>query len=160
MDKHSTLIMIGIIIAIILPFLVYNLIQKIRKSSFRKKFHDLINKEGLNITAQDIWNKFYAIGYDGNSGKLVYIRKHGGDFVSYAVDMNQVELCRVLRATTDDPDESARRHRSHRLDLYIGFRERNRPELKLEFYNNHAFYPNADDFALIEKWLGILSDKA
>jgi hypothetical protein len=157
MDKESTIIAIGIIVATILPFIILKLIRKMKKVKFIKNFTKLAEREKLIFSQDEILNICCAIGIDSDAKKLLYLNSRGGVDNVALIDLSEVYKCRIvttdrhLKSVNDSSDQA------NKLELVLTFSNSKRSEKFLEFYNNAEFLPNTDEISQIENWLNIVN---
>lgn len=75
MDKASTILGLSLVVLTALPFIIYNVYKKMRKSKFLKDFVDMAAKAKLTFSQKELLHNCYAIGIDSDTKKLFYLRK-------------------------------------------------------------------------------------
>jgi hypothetical protein len=157
MDKESTIIAIGIIVATILPFIIFKLIRKMQKVKFHKNFTKLAAREKLNFSHTEILNKCYAIGIDPDSKKLLYLNNREGQNEMALIELSEVNKCRLITTDRHLKSENDSSDHSNKLELVFTFTNSKSSEKILEFYNNSEFLPNPEEISQIENWLNIIN---
>lgn len=158
MDKESTIIALGIIVATVLPFIIFNLIRKMKKVKFQKNFTKLAEREKLRFSREEILNNCYAIGIDPGSKKLLYLNKREDTKNSATlIDLSEVDRCRMVTTDRHLKSEVGSINQTNKLELVFSFTNSKKSEMILEFYNNPEFLPNLDEISQIENWLNIIN---
>ena len=150
--------MLGIVLAVGLPFLIWNLRQHSTARKFRRQFIELAGKEGVQMTKHDIWHKSYAIALDSKIKKLLYLKREKSDIIPRIINLDHVEGCRIAMTDILDEKKDGSNPESYKLDLILHYNNGSNSELALEFYNNAAFMPSPDDHSHIAKWHRIISE--
>lgn len=156
MDKSSTIIMLGIIAATIIPFLIFYLIKKSKDIKFLKHFSDLAQKEKILITQREFWDHKYVVGIDSTSNKIIYANCLNLEIEKAVIDLNTVEKCRIVTINKANKI-NGKYPLTDRLELVFTFRNSDTPEKSLKFYENAEFLPSPDEYYHIEKWFKIVS---
>lgn len=159
MDKASTIIMLGIIAATILPFLIYNLIKKGKDTKLLKHFTDLAEREKVTISQKELWDHKFVIGIGTDSKKIIYANKLQEDVEEAVIDLTEVDKCRVVTVNKANKSQNGKNPTSDRLELVFTFLNTSKPEKSLKFYENAEFMPNAAECSHVENWYNIISAK-
>jgi hypothetical protein len=157
MDKEATIIILGIVAVITLPFLIFYVIKKRKEIKFLKHFKSLAQKEKLIISHKEFWDHSYAIAIDNKLKKLIYAKRMEGETAGTIIDLSEVEKCRIVRTNKTQPSLNGKDPLTDRLEMIFTFRNSEIPEKVLEFYENSDFMPNAADSFHIEKWFNIIN---
>jgi hypothetical protein len=157
MDKEATIIMLGIVAVIILPFLLFYFFKKRREIKFLKHFRNLAQQEKLIISQKEFWDHSYAIAIDTNINKIIYAKRLRDETAGTIIDLADVEKCRIVRTDKTQKSQNGKDPQTDRLDLVFTFRNSDMPEKVLEFYENTEFMPNTEDRFNIEKWYSIIN---
>ncbi len=157
MDKESTIIGLGLVILTALPFIIYNLLKKIKKKKFLKEFIDMSVKAKLTLSHKELWNKSYAIGIDANTKKLLYLNKQDAGEGGTLIDLSEIEQCRMVTTDRYLKSQDTNNNQTNRIDLVLTHINSNKVEKILEFYKNAEFLPTADDFAQVDYWLNMIN---
>jgi hypothetical protein len=159
MDKASTIIMLGIIVATILPFFIFYIIKKGKDGKFLKHFIDLAQKEKISISQREFWDHKFVIGIDTDSKKIIYANKLQNEVEEAVIDLTEVEKCRVVTINKANKSQNGKNPTSDRLELVFTYRNAEKPEKSLKFYENDEFMPNAAECSHVENWYNIISAK-
>jgi len=157
MDKEATIIILGIVAVIILPFLLFYFFKKRKEIKFMKHFRILAQQEKLIISQKEFWDHRYAIAIDTNMKKIIYAKRLGDETAGTIIDLADVEKCRIVSTDKTQKSQNGKDPLTDRLELVLTFRNSDIPEKVLEFYENTEFMPNAEDRFHIEKWYNIIS---
>jgi hypothetical protein len=157
MDKEATIIMLGISAVIILPFLLFNFFKKRKEIKFLKHFRILAQREKLIISQKEFWDHCYAIAIDTNLNKIIYAKRLRDETAETIIDLADIEKCRIVSTDKTQKSQNGKNPVTDRLELVFTFRNSDKPEEVLEFYENTEFMPNAEDRFHIEKWYNIIN---
>jgi hypothetical protein len=156
MDIVSALIILGITIIIVLPFVFVSLHKKQKNRKYLKHFNSLAEKENIVISQRELWDKYYVIGLDASSKKILYTNRRKEKPEEIIIDLNEVEKCRIANISKTYKGQSGEDKVSDRLELVFTFLKSGIPEKSLEFYDSDSFMPNEKEISNIENWLQII----
>lgn len=156
MDHQSTIIVLGIIAVLILPFISYSLYKRLKNSNFMKDFLSFAEQERIIISHKELWNNSYIIGIDNNLKKLAYFNKQNEKVTRTIIDLSKVKECRIVSINRTVKAQDGKDNISDRLELRFTFNN-NSVEESLEFYSNKDFMPSDHDHSHIENWLNIVN---
>jgi hypothetical protein len=157
MDTGPTIIVLGIIALIALPFFINYLYKKNKELKFMKYFMNLADGEKAKFSQKEFWNNRYAIGIDNNSKKIIYANKQKDKTEGIIIDLSEVEKCRIVNINRTIKNQYGKSNISDRLELVFTFYNSDKPEKVLEFYDSKEFMPTTDDLSIIENWLSIVN---
>jgi hypothetical protein len=157
MDKASTIIGLGLVVLTALPFIIYNLYKKMKKSKFLMDFIELSEKAKLKFSQHEVWKNSFAIGIDADSNKLLYFNKNEGKEDGTLIDLSSVEKCRMVTTDRHVKSQNSINDRTNRLELVFTYANSGKPETVIEFYKNPEFMPSVDEIAHVEGWLSIIN---
>ena len=138
MDKGATLIILGIVVIIVLPFIFHSLYKKLKDMKFLKYFTSLA-------------------GIDNNSKKILYTNKRREKAEEILIDLAEVENCRIASVNKTLKGQSGNSSKSDRLELVFAFSKSGMPEQSLEFYDSTEFMPTDKENSIIENWMNIIN---
>lgn len=156
-DKGSALIVLGIAAIIILPLVLLSLFKKAKSRAILKELDKLASNDKAVISRNELWGNFYAMGIDNESKKLFYILKRKDHAEKSVIDLTEVDKCRIININKSIKKQDGKHYTSDRLELVFTFRNAGMAEKILEFYDNSAFMPGADELSRIENWLKVVS---
>ncbi len=156
MDKESTIIGIGIIALIIIPFVLVYLIKKSIQIKFQTTFRKFAEMEKIKLSEHEMWENHYLTGIDTESGKLIYLKKDAEN-APVIINLSEVETCRVVTTDRSEKSRFGDKIPTNRLDLVFTLKKNNRAEPSIEFYNNPAFMPSPEACSVINKWADIVN---
>jgi len=157
MDTGAALIILGIVAITVLPFIFHSLYKKLKDMKFLKDFISLAEKEKIVISQKELWNKYYIIGIDNNSKKVLYTNKRKEKAEEIIIDLTEVENCRIASVNKTLKGQSGNSNKSDRLELVFTFRKSDMPERNMEFYDSTEFMPTDKENSIIENWLNIIN---
>lgn len=158
MEKESTIIGLGIIALVLIPFIISYIIKKAKKTKFRKTFMSAAGKENIKISDHEMWEHRYMIGIDQDGKKLIYLKRNDNDVAPVVIDLSNVMKCRIVSTYRDQKSQFGDKERTNRLDLVLTVNNNTNAEKSLEFYNNPEFMPSSDAYAIVKKWSDIISE--
>jgi ABC-type glycerol-3-phosphate transport system permease component len=155
--KSGIIIMIGMIVFIfVIPsFWIY--ISSLRKEKqLKNKLFQLASSNSCAISEFDFW-KNSAIGLDRNSHRIFFVRDKKTEEDVKEVDLSEIQKCRMVNASRSLHNKNGNYTAIDKLELMFTFRDKNKPEVGLEFYNNtHDSLSLAGEVQLAEKWSAIV----
>lgn len=157
MDTGAALMVLGIVVILILPFIFHSLYKKRKDMKFLKGFISLAEKEKIVISQKELWNNCYIIGIDNNSKKILYTNKRKEIAEEILIDLNEVDKCRIANINRTLKGQTGNSSISDRLELVFTFRKSDIPEKSLEFYDSKEFMPSDKEYSIIENWLQIVN---
>ena len=149
---ETILIVIGLVLLIVLPFVINHRIQKNKHESFLKHFSLLALKHNSVISKHDFWKNSFAIGIDENSKKVFYMRRTGSKEVEKMLDLNDISGCsfRAAGASLKGSEED--------ISLRFAHRETGNTETSFIFYDGEDAMSICDEeIPLVEKWCTIIN---
>ena len=157
MDTGATIIVLGIVAIIVLPFIFHSLYKKQKDMKYLKDFISLAEKEKIVISQKELWNNCYIIGIDNTTKKILYTNKRKEKVEEILIDLTEVEKCRIASINRTLKGQSGNSNISDRLELIFTFRKSDIPEKSLEFYDSKEFMPTDKETSIIENWLHIIN---
>jgi hypothetical protein len=157
MDKQSAIIILGIVVALALPFLIISFFKKRKDIKIMKHFTGLAIKEKLNISKREFWDHNYAIAIDNTSNKILYANRLNDGASGTIIDLNEVENCRKVIINKTQKNLNGNDPLTDRLELVFTFRKTELPEKVLVFYENPEFMPDAEECSHLENWYQIIN---
>ncbi len=149
MDKGSTLIMLAIIFAILLPFIILNIIKRVRIATARKRLDTFTRTANLNTGTKEFLPNGSIIGLDSGNKKIVYLNTKERGSEPVMVDLQKVEKTRIV--TTDSLHQTDGKA-SNRVHLVFALNNSPGKEIALEFYNNPGLMPASHHYDVVQKW--------
>ena len=155
--KSGMIIMIGMIVFIFVLPTVWIYISSLKKEKqLRNKLFNLAATSSCAISEFDFW-KNSAIGLDKNRHRIFYIRDLKSEEFKKEVDLSEIQKCRVINASRSMHSKNGNYTAVDRIELIFTYRDKNKPEVGLEFYNTtHDSLSLAGEVQLVEKWSEIV----
>lgn len=153
MDLTSAIIGLCAIACFVVPVVYIQYAQKKKKKEFLANFLNLAGRQHINITQHEQWNQYYAIGLDGGTNKLFYLKKKDGQEQTALIDLNEVETCSVVNKQRKVHEDII----IERLDLAFKYRNPKAGEKVLEFYDKEVSMALNEELKLVEKWKNIIN---
>jgi len=157
MDTTEIITGIALIGLIIIPFFLHHLKQKKKEAKFLNDLLSLAKNEGSIISQKDFWRECYAIGIDENSKKLLYINKIKDKEQKTAIDLCEVENCKIVNASRSVKIPKGNHIVIDRIDLVFTFNRADLSEKALEFYDSTTFMTIDGEIPIVEKWMAIVN---
>lgn len=152
-----TLIFVGIIA---IPIILMNRSRMAKKKQSMSTLTAFAGTKGGKISEFDFW-KNTSIGLDRDNHLLFFIRKKGAEEQKTAIDLKEIQSCRILNATRSVPTPSGSEKVTDKLELIFKSNDQGVPEKILEFFNSSTqdSLSLTGELQLIEKWLGVLNNE-
>lgn len=157
MDTTEIITGIGLIGLIILPIFLLHLNQKKKEAKFLNNLLSLAKNENSIISQKEFWRECYAIGIDENSKKLLYINKIKDKEQETAIDLSEVEKCRIVTVSRSIKIPKGNATVIDRIDLVFTINRSELYEKVLEFYDSTTFMTPDGEIPLAEKWQTIVN---
>jgi len=156
--KSGVLIMIVMVLLIfVVPSVWMYLSRKKDEKQLKKKLFNFAETSNCTISESDFW-KNSGIGIDKSFHKLFYIRTTNSEENKKEIDLTKIYKCRVLNASRSMNTKNGNYITIDKLELIFTYRDKNKPETGLEFYNTtHDSLTLAGEVQLIEKWSQIVN---
>jgi ABC-type glycerol-3-phosphate transport system permease component len=155
--KSGMIIMIGMIVFIFVIPSIWIYISSLKKEKqLKNKLFQLAATNSCAISEFDFW-KNSAIGLDKSRQRIFYVRDIKSKEEMKEVDLSEIQKCRVVNASRSLHNKNGNYTAIDRLELMFTFRDKNKPEVGLEFYNTtHDSLSLAGEVQLVEKWSEIV----
>jgi hypothetical protein len=155
--KSGMVIMIGMIVLIFVVPSIWMYVRNLKNEKlFKNKLFNLASDSSCSISEFNFW-KNSAIGIDKNRHRIFYVRDIKSEEFKKEIDLSAIQKCRILNASRSINSKNGNYTAIDRLELIFTFRDKNKPEVGLEFYNTtHDSLSLAGEVQLVEKWSGIV----
>jgi hypothetical protein len=152
------MLIIGLILLLIcaLPVVLLYLNSIIKEKRFIKKLFNYAKQSNCIISEYDLW-KNTVIGIDKVVNKLFFIRETIIDECEREINLSEIQNCRIANVNRTINNKNGNYKVTDKLELVFIYREKNKPETKLEFYNSDkdSLILNGE-IQLAEKWSGLV----
>lgn len=129
------------------------------EKQFLQAFYRLVETHLCKISQYDRWGNT-AIGIDENTGKVFFIRKLGGKEIIQYVNLEEILKCRVISTTRNVSSKEGKITVIDKLELAFTYRDKNSPEIYLEFYNaDYESLTLRGELQMAEKWCEIANGR-
>jgi len=149
---------IGAILIMAAPVVYLVITRKRREAAFIKHFKELAAKENIHMDDTEIWNVHYAIGLDNGTKKLFYYKKMKEGEKTVAVDLANVESCRIATKSRSVKTTSGSSSVIDRIDLALLISGPQKTEKLIEFFNGEESLSLRGEPLIVEKWQGKIND--
>jgi hypothetical protein len=158
MESGATIIGLGFIFAMLSPFIVYWIVQKVKAGKFAQHFFQSSGKHNLSLSQNEIWRKNHAIGIDVNEKKIFYFNEGKKPEQEIVIDLAEVAKCRVSNDMKPVTTDFGTKDFKDILGLSFSFRDTKKAEITLEFYDGGELMSHPDgEHVIAEKWLEIIN---
>lgn len=155
MDLGTTIIGIICVAICAMPFILTNRSRKKKVKQQLLSLKDLAKQQNCDITQHEICGN-YAIGIDQSKNFVFFQLKSSREEIKQQfVDLSAVKDCNIVninRSTTNNSKII------ERLELHLTPKDKNKPGIVLEFYNNELSYQFSGEMQSIEKWGKLVND--
>lgn len=158
MDTGTTLIGIGFILLMVLPFVAYYLVQKVKARRFVRHFFHSSASHNLSLDQNDTWRRNYAIGIDSGANQLFYLNKGKTPEQEAVIDLSKVAKCRVSNGIKSVKTDNGTKDFTDILGLAFTFSDPGKDEVILEFYDGSELMSHPDgELEIAERWLATVN---
>ncbi|MTK53610.1 hypothetical protein [Paludibacter sp.] len=156
MDIGTTIVGIIIIVVCVGSLMLMSRSNKSKQSSLKKSLVNIALHNHCELTHSDACGNV-AIGMDAGKKKLFFVRKKREENFSRMLDLSGLEETYVVNHSRT-AGEKGELKATDKLELVMAFREKNKTDDKLEFYNvEDDSLRLMGEIQMIEKWNGILN---
>lgn len=151
------IVMLAMIAFIFVVPSVWMHINKLKnEKQFRNMLFSLAVASNCTISEFDFW-KNSAIGIDKAMHRLFYIRIAKSEELKKEINLSEIQKCRIINASRSMSVKNGNYTAIDRIELIFTYRDKNKPELGLEFYNSiHDSLTLTGEVQLVEKWAKIV----
>lgn len=156
--KSEIVIMIAMVALIFVVPGLWMYVRNLRNErQFRNRLFSFAANSNCLISEFDFW-KNSAIGIDKNMHRVFYLRDMKDKEIKEQIDLSEIQKCRILNASRSMNVKNGNYTAIDRLELIFISKDKNKPEIGLEFYNTiHDSLAMSGEVQLIEKWSGIVT---
>ena len=157
MDSGTIIFVAILVLSCVIPLVIVNRNKSKKEKLFFRALTDLAEKSNCRISEYDLWRNT-EIGIDKAARKLFYIRNMENEEVKKEINLAEIQKCRVFNSSRTVINNSSNQIVTERLELAFVNRDKNVPDVTLEFYNSttDSLYLNGE-IQLTEKWAGIIN---
>ena len=156
MEIGTTIVGIIIIAVCIASLVLMSRSNKSKQNNLKKSLVNIALHNHCELTHSEACGNV-AIGMDAAKKKLFFVRQKGEENVSRMLDLSGLAKTYVVNHSRT-AGEKGELKATDKLELILTFREKNKPDDKLEFYNvENDSLRLMGELQMIEKWNGILN---
>lgn len=156
MDIGTTIVGIIIIAVCIVSLVLMSRSNKSKQNNLKKSLVNIALHNHCELTHSEACGNV-AIGMDAVKRKLFFVRKKREESFSRMLDLDGLEKVYVVNHSRT-AGEKGELKVIDKLELILTFREKNKPDDKLEFYNvEDDNLRLMGELQMIEKWHDILN---
>lgn len=141
-DIATAAIGIGLLLICLTPILWLHWSSLKGDKKLKELFAQLAQKEMLQLTMVETWATRYSIGFDQNSGKLLYSRWLNGNLESININLATMKNCLVSKEMDGNTVDK----------VYLQIQFKDEPQQKLEFYNSDYSPSLSEEYLIAQKW--------
>lgn len=157
MDLQSILISLAAVAGMVAPVVYLHLSRKRRDRIFVEHLIDSAQKQNITMDQHEIWNINYAIGIDSKGNKIFYLKKTKQGEQTIAIDLSEVEKCRVVTKSRHAKTSGGTGAIIDRIDLAFSISGPQKKEKIMEFYDGEESLSLRGEPVIAEKWCGIIN---
>jgi len=159
MESGTTITGIILLLIFVLPIVFLNRKRKKDGKQFSSELFDFASKNNCKISEHELWNNT-ALGMDKEKHQLYFIKNAANNKIKYKIDLLEIQKCRVVNTIRNIKYKGETHKVIDRLELAFIFRDKNKPEVFLEFYNTDVDSATlSGELQLIEKWFKIVDEQ-
>ncbi|MEI6139457.1 MAG: hypothetical protein WCP85_09340 [Mariniphaga sp.] len=157
MDIGSIIFVLVIVLVCVVPIVLFQINQKKKEKRSLLILKSTADINNATISEYDLWYNF-LIGIDKTTHKLFFIRKTETEEVAKAIDLAEIIGCKSLNKSRSVSYRGGNQLVVERIELVLSNRDKNKPDIILEFYNSATDNPvMRNEIQLVEKWSGIVN---
>lgn len=158
MDSGATIVGVIVLLICVIPFVLLSRNNRKRKQKVLDRLVRLADQKNCKISRYDIWNNS-AVGIDDTARWAFFTRKVNEVSIEYRVNLGEVQKCRVINSGRTVSRTDGNHRVIEKLELAFTYRDKNKGETALEFYNRDFDSPTlSGELQLTEKWGTVFSD--
>lgn len=151
MDLGTAIIGAISIILCALPFVMIRRSRKKREKVFLQSLSEIASKNNSQITQNEIFGSF-AIGIDEIKNFVFSYRSVDDNVSEQIIDLGEIQSCKVINTSKTFTNNDASQKVIGRLELSFIPTAKNKPEIRLEFFNTDVNPQLNGELQSIEKW--------
>jgi hypothetical protein len=157
MESGSFIFILVIVLVIVVLIVVSNINKKKKEKQLLSALKVMAGKNNDIISEFDLWNSS-RIGIDKTTQRLFFIRNTETEEVSKVVDLPEILRGKVVNISKSINYKGSSQAVVERIELVLTNRDKNKPDVILEFYNSSSDNPILrNEILLAEKWAGIVN---
>lgn len=156
MELGSALVGAIAIIICVLPFALMNRSKKQRRQSFLDAIHALANQNKCEIHKSDVFS-YFAIGVDENKGVVFFYKKSSDKEITETVHLSDIRLCKIIKSNSSLNKNGQRVNIIEKQSLTLAFKEANKADISLEFFNSDDSVQLCGEIQACEKWMELIN---
>lgn len=159
MDFGTSMIGIIFLLFCIIIFVILSRSNSKKEKELLKTLESLTGQSNCTISRYDIWNHS-VIGIDDSAKIIFVIRNTNNHSNSFQLNLSEMKKCSVINTGKTGSDEGGNYKVLEKLELAFTCRDKNRPEILIEFYDrNDSTSSLSDELLLVKKWCKIANDQ-
>ncbi len=158
MDLGSTIIGAIAIIICAFPFIMMSRSRKKREKKFLQSLLKITSQNDCQINRHEISDNF-AIGMDEPKNFVFFYRQIKGQEVAHSIDLGEIQSCKVINTNRTIKRKEGDQKVIDRLELCFIPKVRDKPEVKLEFFNAELSPQLFGELQSVEKWSKLINDQ-
>jgi hypothetical protein len=157
MNLSIALITIVTIAAFVTPLVLITRSRKAKEKRFLQILIEMARKTNSAISDHEYFNNT-AIGIDKEAHRLFFMRKTTAGDNNQEIDLKEVLRCRMVNTSNTVSHKESTYTVIEKIQLAFTYRDKNKPETTMEFYNNdHDSLTISGELQIAEKWARIIN---
>lgn len=158
METGTTIIGIVLIALCILPFIIAGYISKKRKNKILKSLREFAEKHNCNISKYDTEGQL-TIGVDETNKCIFFCKKNiDKQLVNQYVDLKDILNCMILINNNPLKFREGNFGSVDKLELCFTAADRNKSDIKFEFFNSETDIRLTTEMQMAEKWMKLVNE--
>jgi len=158
MDLGSAIIGAVAIIICALPFVMMSRSRKKREKAFLQSLSKIATQNNCQINQHEIFGNF-AIGIDETKNFVFFFRQVKDNEIEQLVDLSEIQSCKVINTSRNFKNKDGNQKVIDKLELSFTPTAKNKPEIKMEFFNADVNIQLYGELQSIEKWSKLINDR-
>ena len=157
MESGSIIFIVVIVLVLVVLIGMGNFNKKKKEKKMLEALLVAAEKNNSRISEFDLWNNS-RIGIDKATRKLFFIRTTETEEVAKVVDLPEILKGKAVNTSKAFSYKGSSQAVVERIELVLTNRDKNKPDVILEFYNSRSDNPILrNEILLAEKWAGIVN---
>ena len=152
MDPVSIIIGIFFLALFIVPFIIMSRKGKKSEKQLLQTLAGIAEQHKCQLSQHEISGDF-GIGLDEMKNFVFFCTNTTGQEIRQAIDLTGIQHCRLIKASRTINGKEGKHEVIERLELGFVPIAKDRPEIRLEFFNAEAGRQLNGELQSIEKWL-------
>jgi hypothetical protein len=142
------------------PLLLMSQSRKKAKKALLQSLAQVAAQHEGSVSKQEFFGDF-AIGIDESNNAVFYVKKERDSLKEANVKLSDIQECRVINMgkTIKSKEDQSSYHIIERLDLSFVSRDKNKPEIRLNFYHSDSNKQLNEELKAVENWSKLVKEQ-